>query len=60
MLYGKEGLVWRRGEKAFRVFFVCACACARRGRGLGEPGSILLDENVTCVAGERVRLWQTD
>ena len=32
------------------VFF--ESAHLRRGRGLGEPGSILLDENVTCRRGE--------
>lgn len=38
--YGRRGAGGVEGEGVLR------------GRGLGEPGSILLDENVTCRRGE--------
>jgi len=40
--YGRRGAGGVEGERE----------CVLRGRGLGEPGSILLDENVTCRRGE--------
>lgn len=49
VLWPERGWWWRRGEGcSSRVHTLDL----RRGRGLGEPGSILLDENVTCRRGE--------
>jgi hypothetical protein len=51
-LYGLWAKRGRCGGEARGRSGCSSFVCARRGRGLGEPGCILLDENVTCRRGE--------